>query len=121
MTIIITKEHLTKMKQQLNERMHSIQKTFREEETYNMACWEEDECIHSVSDNDVLCELDLTYRLCDKIDEYIGNENFYEIKVESEAWFEEWTFKALVEVPTFDREYMFPRNYKLAHTCDNNI
>ena len=108
MNIKITKQHLEEMKKQLNERMYRIQKTFREDEEYNMACWTEDERICTVSDMEVLRELDRTYRLCDDIDWYIENLRDDEIEVNSDAWFEEWDFKSTVDDNQFDEYYMLP-------------
>jgi hypothetical protein len=61
-----------------------------------MACWEDNEFIHSISNNDVLCELDRTYRLCDKIDWYIENLKDDGIEVNSNDWFNEWYFFGIV-------------------------
>lgn len=106
MTITITKNHLENMKKKLNERMYRIQKTFRAEQEYNMACWEESEYLNSISENDIVCELDRTYRLCDDIDWYIENLRDDEIEVNSDAWFEEWDFKSTVDDNQFDEYYM---------------
>ena len=108
MTITITKNHLEDMKKKLNERMYRIQETFREEQEYNMFCWEESEYICTVSDNDVLCELDRTYRFCDEIDWYIENLKDDGIEVDSNDWFKEWNFRGTKYDKQFDEYYMFP-------------
>ena len=108
MKITITKNHLEDMKKKLNERMYRIQETFRAEQEYNMACWEESEYLNSISENDIVCELDQTYRLCDDIDWYIEYLKDDGIEVNSNDWFNEWYFFGIVNDKFFDICYMFP-------------
>ena len=121
MVLKINKEHLKLMKKQLSDRMRKIQREFREEEKASLFCWNMDEFERDYPPNKVLCELDRTYFFMDKIDDYLDDENLCEIEVNSEEWFNEWTFKPFIEEPTFDRGYMFPKSCKYEHTCDSNI